>query len=143
MKLVIDANELFSAMIAKGRGRQTKKLDILFSDKVELFSPKLLFTEFERNREEIKSKSRFSDKDFDVFIGILTSRIEPVPIENFVDKLLEAKEITPHTKDLLYFALALKLDCAIWSGEKRLKEQSAVKVFNTKDLIELLLYNEL
>ncbi len=49
MKLIVDANELFSAIIAKGRGKQTKKLDLLFSDDVELFSPALLFRELEKN----------------------------------------------------------------------------------------------
>lgn len=136
MRLVIDANELFSTIIARGTGRWTKKLDILFSDSIEIFTPSLLFDELERNKEEIKSKSKFLDEDFEVFMGLLKARIKFVPPEYFLDELSEAEKISPHTKDSLYFALALKLDCAIWSGEKRLKEQSLVKVLNTKDLIK-------
>ena len=60
------------------------------------------------------------------------------PVEKFSDKLFEAGRVSPHSKDIPYFALALALDCAIWSGEKRHKEQSQVKVFNTKDLVKKL-----
>jgi len=136
MKLVIDAHELFSALIAAGRDRQTKKLEILFLGRVELFAPSLLFRELSRNSPEIKLKSRFSDIDFEEFVKTVKSRILLVPVEKFSDKLFEAKEMSPHPKDIPYFALALKLNCPLWSGEKRHKEQSGVKVFNTKDLVE-------
>ena len=96
MKVVADANELFSAVISKGRGWKAKTLDIFFSDDVKLSA-------------------------------------------QFLDKLDEAKETSPHAKDIEYFALALKFesDC-IWSEEARLKEQATVKVFNTDELWELL-----
>ena len=138
MELIVDANELFSAIIAKGRGLQTKKLDILFSDKVKLFAPSLLFKELnkQKNVEDIKLKSGFSDEDFNVFIKLLELRIEPVSNEDLADKISEAEEISTHEKDTLYFAAALKKNCPIWSGEKRLKEQSGVEVFNTKELID-------
>jgi predicted nucleic acid-binding protein len=44
----------------------------------------------------------------------------------------------PHLKDVEYFALALKLDCPIWSNEKAFKKQSRVKVISTKELISFL-----
>ena len=136
MKLIVDANELFSAIIAKGRGRDTKKLEILFSDKVELFAPVKLFYEMEKYAEEIKAKAGFSDLDFDVFVGILKLRIKSILTEEFADKLLEAKKICLDEKDVPYIALALKLNCPIWSGDKKLKEQRKVKVYNTKELVE-------
>lgn len=136
MKLVIDANELFSSIIAKGKGRLTKKLRILFSDKVKIFAPRELLKELDRNKEEIRQKSGFSEIDFNVFVGLLELNIEFIPSKDFSDKLPEAKEISPNDKDVPYFALALKLDSAIWSGDKAFKQQSRVKVFNTKDLIK-------
>jgi predicted nucleic acid-binding protein len=39
MRLVVDANELFAGIIAKGKELQSWTLDILFSDEVELFAP--------------------------------------------------------------------------------------------------------
>ncbi len=139
MKVVPDANELFSAAIAKGKGWKSKTLDIFFSDDINLSAPFRLLAELEKNREEIRSKSGFSNKDFDVFLGIIKLRINFVPLENFFDRLPSAKEISPHAKDMEYFALALEFnsDC-IWSEEELLKKQDKVKVFNTKELSKLL-----
>ncbi len=137
MKLIVDANELFSALIAKGRGKQTKKLDLLFSDDVELFSPALLFRELEKNRELIKRKAGFSDQDMETLIEILKLRIKVIPADTVLTALEKAKEICPQLKDAPYFAAALVLNCPLWSGDKKLKEQSIVRVLNTKELVEL------
>jgi len=47
-----------------------------------------------------------------------------------------ARPLAPHKsdKDIPYFALALKLNCPIWSNEPEFKEQSKIKIFNTQDL---------
>ena len=139
MKVVPDANELFSAVISKGKGWKAKTLDIFFSDDAKLSAPYRLLAELEKNRADIMSKSGFSHEDFDAFIGVLKLRIDFVPLEKFLDKLGEAKETSPHAKDMEYFALALKFksDC-IWSEEELLKKQDKVKVLNTGELWELL-----
>jgi len=136
MQLVIDSNELFAGIITKGKKLQSWTLDILFSNKVRLFAPFRLLAELDR--EEIKAKSGFSERDFNVFVEILKLRIEFVPLEIFLDKLTEAKELAPHLKDIEFFALALKFNLGIWSEEESFKNQSEVKVYNTKELIELL-----
>ena len=86
MLIVVDANELFSAMIAK-----KVTLDLLF------------------DKEDIKEFFK------------------------------EACKISPDSDDIEYFALALKLNCPIWSEDKALKKQSIVKVYSTSELIKLLL----
>jgi predicted nucleic acid-binding protein len=139
VKLVIDANELFSAIIAKGKKLQSLVIDIIFSDKIELFAPFRLLAELEKNREEIKRKSGFSDKEFDAFVEILKLRINFIPLEDFLDKISEAKDVSPDPKDIEYFALALKLKCKIWSEEKKLKQQNKVDVLSTNEVVELLL----
>jgi predicted nucleic acid-binding protein len=138
MKLVVDANELFAGIIAKGKKLQSWTLDILFSDEVELFAPFRLLAELEKNRDEIRSKSGFSLHDFEAFVGILKLRVRFIPLEKFLDKVPEAKELAPHLKDVEYFALALKLDCPIWAQEKAFKKQSRVKAFATSDLFSFL-----
>ncbi len=138
MKLVVDANELFAGIIAKGKNLQSWTLGIMFSDEVELFAPFRLLAELENNREEIRSKSGFFLHDFEAFVGILELRVRFIPLEQFLDKISEAKVLAPHLKDVEYFALALKLDCPIWAQEKAFKKQSGVKVFATSDLFPLL-----
>lgn len=83
MELIIDANELFSAVIALSRGRETKKTEIIFSDKVRLISPALLFYELEKYRELIKAKTGFTDTDLDVLIEIFKLRIKAIPLHEF------------------------------------------------------------
>lgn len=138
MKVVLDANELFSVIITKGRNWRSKALDIFFSDKAELSAPFRLLAELERNREEIRSKSGFSYEDFDVFIGLIKLRIDFLPLEDFLDKLDEAKKLSPHSKDIEFFALAFKLDAAVWSEEKSFKKQDKIRVFNTLELYKRL-----
>ena len=50
----------------------------------------------------------------------------------------EAEEISPDEKDILYFALALKLKCGIWSNDKRLKQQDQVRIYSTAELKEII-----
>ncbi len=138
MKLVVDANELFAGVITKGKKLNSWTLDVLFSDKVELFAPFRLLVELERNKEEIKDKSGFSERDFEAFIGIIKLRIMFVPLDEFSDKIADALKLAPHPKDAEYFALALKFGCALWSEEKAFKSHSDVEVFNSKELVEIL-----
>lgn len=141
MRLVVDANELFVGIIAKGKKLQSWTLDILFLANVELFAPFRLVAELEKNRDEIDEiidKSGLSLRDFEAFVGILKLRVRFIPLEQFFDKIPEAKELAPHLKDVEYFALALKLDCPIWAQEKAFKKQSRIKVFDTMELKPLL-----
>ena len=44
--------------------------------------------------------------------------------------------ISPDADDTAYIALALHLNCPIWSNDKKLKKQDKVKVITTKELLE-------
>jgi hypothetical protein len=50
MRVVVDANELFAGIIAKGKELQSWSLDLLFSDDVELVAPFRLLAGLEKNR---------------------------------------------------------------------------------------------
>jgi predicted nucleic acid-binding protein len=58
MKIVIDANVLCAALLAKG-----KTAELLFSDQIEPVAPELLFTELERHRKELVEKTKLSEND--------------------------------------------------------------------------------
>ena len=138
IKLVVDANEIFSAIIAEGRDQKTKKLDILFSEKVKLYAPSKLFEEIEKEKNALKLMrlSGFSEQEFNLFIELLKLRIHLIQTKDFFENIVQAKNLSPHDKDLPYFALALKLECPIWSGEKKFTNQQKIKIYNTKDLID-------
>ena len=131
MDLVIDANILFSLLIKKG-----KTEELLFKDTIHLFAPEFLFDEFEKYRELIKNKTKRNDKDFDRLMRILRERIKIVPNEETEKNISKAKNICPDENDVDYFALAMKLNCSIWSNDKVLKKQNTINVISTEELIK-------
>ena len=51
-----------------------------------------------------------------------SAKITFVSAEELKGKLHEADSISPDPDDVVYFALALKLNCVIWSNDKGLRE---------------------
>jgi len=127
MDLVVDANILFSALIKNGMTS-----DLLFKHRA--YAPEFIFVEFKKYKEEIKEKTQRTDDDFNELFDLFERNIILIPkeeIEPFIDK---AEEISPDSKDVVYIALAMKLHCALWSQDKKLKKQNIVKVYSTEEL---------
>ena len=134
MELVIDANEVISALISFFG----KTAEIIFSDKLELFAPEYLLEEINKYNGEILQKSKLSKEELDMLLSLIFLHIELVPFSEFGRFEEKASEICPDAKDAEYFALALKLGCSIWSEDKLLKRQNLVKILTTSELLNLL-----
>src|SRR3989338_6672142 len=132
MDLVFDANVLFSALIKEGFSYA-----LLFSGKLHLFTPELVFTELEKHKEELMNKTERTTGEFLRLVETLKRRIVIVPLEELIPFIEEAETLTPDPDDMAYFALALKLNCAIWRNDKKLKEQNKIKVYLTHELSKL------
>ena len=130
MILVIDANPFIAGFLRDSTSRR-----IILSEKVKLFSPDWLTNEFERNESELMDKFPNSDNFFETK-GILFKFVKVVSEKEYKLYIEEASKLTKHTKDVSYFALALSLNCAIWSDEKSFKQQSKVVVYSTSDLVK-------
>ena len=48
----------------------------------------------------------------------------------------DAERISPDFFDAPYFALALKLECPIWSNDKKLKQQKRIEIFSTEEMFQ-------
>jgi len=134
MEFIIDANILMSALIAT----EGTTYDLIFNNRIKLFSVDKLLEELEKYKPEILEKSGLSEYDFDIFVSLISAEIEFIPyseIEKFIPK---AEKITPDPNDIEYFALALKLNCSIWSNDKKFKKQDKVKVYSTEELVKIL-----
>lgn len=129
MLLVVDSNPLISLLISKGT-----KQDILFCDDIEPISPDWILFELGKHWKEICSKSKFSEDDLRLSLKLVRERVKPFSLGEYSDKLGEAEGISPHAKDNEFFALALKLNCAIWSDEAAFKKQDKVEVFSSEEL---------
>lgn len=129
MDLVVDANILFAALI-----KESKTSNLLFSDNFHLYTVDFVFNEFEKHKEEILEKTKRTTKEFYELLNVLKRRIIVIPLEELNSYIKKAEGISPDPNDVAYFALALKLYCAIWSNDKKLKEQNEVKIYATHDL---------
>lgn len=137
MLLVVDANVIFSSLIADGG---TFNVFLLNKDlkKFEFIAPEFLFIEVEEHFNEIVEKTKRPPSELKMVLGFLEKEIELIPFEEFRHLYAEAEKISPDQDDVQYFALSLKLGCAIWSNDKAMQKQSAVKVFATKELARFL-----
>lgn len=133
MLLVVDMNVLFSFF---KKHSFTRKL--LVNSDLELYSPEYALDELNKYLKEIMSKGKINIGVFELYKRILSWFVKFVPVSQYKDFRGEAELITPDPDDTQYFALALKLGCAIWSNDKLLKNQSEVKVFSTSELIREL-----
>ena len=132
MIVVVDANPLISLLIKPG-----KPLDLLLQEDLELVAPAWLFEEIEKYKELVYQKSGLEKGEADIIVSILKKRIRVVMENEFVSFRERAEKVCPDGKDVPYFALALYLRCALWSNDKRLKEQSVVVVYATHELMDV------
>ena len=133
MDLVVDANEIFAALI-----KESKAYELIFDERLHLFSTEFFFTEFEEHSKEIREKTGKTEEELNNLLDVLIKRIALVPMEELLPYLDEAEKISPDPDDVAYIALALKLKCAIWSQDRKLKEnQSKVQVYSTEDLVRM------
>ena len=134
--IVIDANILFASLIKHG---VTAKL--LFSENYRYFAPEFLFEEFSKYKKIILKKTHRSSEEFETYLNIMKNRIEIISITQITPFLKKAAEISPDPKDSVYLALAIKLDCDLWSNDRILKEkQSVVKIITTSEMLQAVNY---
>ncbi len=129
MKLVIDANPLFSALIKDGFA-----VNVIVNECFELYAPEFLFDEFLEHKKEILGKTKRSEKELNHLVDNLKEIVRIVPKNEFEPYLEEAKQLTSDIDDIFYLVLALKLNIGIWSNDKKLKKQDKVKIYSTEDL---------
>ena len=133
MELVIDANILFASLIKNG-----KTSELLSREDFELFTPEFILAEFSKYKEFLLKKTNRNEKDFQKYLNFLGRQIKIFPLSEIKPYIKEAIKISPDPKDVPYLALALLLNISIWSNDKRLKEQTIIKVFSTDDLIKYI-----
>lgn len=133
MQLIIDANILFSLLIKEG-----KAVEVFFNLDNKVYAPEFIIEEFEKHKQEILKKTNRTNDDFNNILNIIKNIICLVPKIEFEEYIEEACKISPDPNDIMYFALALKLNYPIWSNDKKLKDQSIIKVYSTHELLNVI-----
>jgi predicted nucleic acid-binding protein len=131
MRLVIDANILFSALM-----KNSLTAELIFKEDIHLSTPEFIITEFFKYEDLILKKTHRTKEEYIQIMHMLKSIITIVPKEEYSKFIEESEKFSPDPKDVLYLALALKLKCAVWSNDKKLKAQDKVKIYSTEDLRE-------
>ena len=137
MRLIVDSNRIIAALIKESGVRY-----ILLSPEFEFFAPDHLLLEIRNHVGEIIRKSKLSEDEFHVIFNILIERINIIPrseIEIYVD---EAKKIINDidSDDVPFIALALTVpNDGIWTEDKHFKKQNQIKIWNTSDLMQILM----
>ena len=133
--LVIDTNILFSFFKSDST---TRKIIYKLRGFLDLYTPEYAYDELQKYKEVIIKKAGISPEKFEEILGLLSHIIIPIPEDEYTDTIHEALKITPDLGDIDFIALAIKLNCPVWSNDKKLKQIKNVKVMNTSEIISLL-----
>ncbi len=105
----------------------------------EFFVPEFFLYELDEYKNLIKEKLdiRGARNTFNFLISELFKNITIIPEELYSDNLTTAAEIMRDIdeKDSPFLALAMTLNCSIWSNDQHFKRQTAAKTYNTDELI--------
>jgi len=108
---------------------------------IEFIAPEYTFTEILKHMDIIEKKAKLAPEDLRYVMDMLFSRIIIYPKEEYADCYIQAKEIMKDidADDAPFLALAMKTKVdGIWSEDKGFLQQHHVKVYTTKDLLELV-----
>ena len=133
MLLVVDTNILVSFF------RDNPVNNIISESRslgLELCCPQYAIEELKANKSDVLKYAQIDSEQFNKKLSELLKLVNVIPNESFKEFESQTKQLI-HDKDVPIFALALKLNCAIWSNEPRFKSQPKVDVFSNKDMIEL------
>lgn len=135
IRIVIDTNILISALIKD----DSVTARIIKSGIFEIYYPEDGMFELEKYRDYIikKRKKALQRKSFDYALSFLLESVNVVPSLLYEDKIREAYEIMRDIdeKDTPFLALALKLQCPLWSNDGDFEEQNLVEVYKTSYIL--------
>lgn len=136
MKLVIDANILFSALIKEES--ITRKL--MINDSLILLSPEFIIEEFLEHLNELENKVGIKSESLkEKFKELLRlSNIRLISKKSYKKFIKQAEKISPDIGNIPYFAIALLYNIPIWSNDKILKNQNSTIIYSTNELTKLL-----
>lgn len=135
MQLVIDANILISALLKDGITRE-----LLLDGELILYTPEFIIDEFFKHISLLANKAQTTKHALmDIAkVLIVESNITIISKDDVRSYIKKAEQISPDPDDVMYFAVALKLYCSIWSNDKKMKNQKHVSIYATHDLMKLL-----
>ncbi|MFH0837610.1 MAG: PIN domain-containing protein [Candidatus Aenigmatarchaeota archaeon] len=133
MRLVVDANVLFSAFLRKGVTRQ-----LILDRRLELFAPEFLIDEYTKHSNELIERSGLEKDNALRLISLLFARIVIVKTNELLLYKDAAKHLTTDENDEAYIACALATRADLWSRDRHLKT-GRIRCWSTEELAKKLI----
>lgn len=119
MKIVVDSNIIFSALIS---GKEIY-LDIF--KKNDVYMPDIVFPELNKYESHLIRKTKLGQNEFKIFVQMLFEEVVVIPkfaisVENWQNAYILCKNVDE--KDTPFIALSLELEIPLWTNDKALCE---------------------
>jgi len=92
-----------------------------------------------KHKGEFFERSKLTEEEFEEAVEFILEQITIVSKSEFSEYVPEAKKLlSEHLKDVSYLALALRLGCPVFSGDKVLKNllsKTSVEVLSPKEML--------
>ncbi|MEX0920300.1 MAG: PIN domain-containing protein [Candidatus Pacearchaeota archaeon] len=138
MKIVVDVNVVLSSLLGKGDSLKVFEFNSIFN-KFDFIAPEFLMEELNKHKKAFSERTKLPEEEFDEIFEFVLEQITFVSKSEFSEHFSKAKEIlSEHLKDVQYLALALKLNCSIFSGDKILKSllsKTPIEVLSPKEIL--------
>jgi len=138
IRFVVDTNTLISALLKDDS--MTAKL--LKSGVFDLYYPEDGLREIEYYRKYMISKRKrtLQSQSFEYALKFILESIRIIPSELYSHRLKDAYEVMKNIdeKDTPFLALALQLNCPVWSNDKHFKQQGIADTYTTAEVVRLL-----
>ncbi len=131
MKLVVDSNILIASLLKDGITRS-----LLMEAPIEFVSPEHMLAEIRKYRPVISKRAGLSEAEFDLLLALVTERISIVESETYRGRFPDAQRMIGKLDpgDVPFLALALKLDCGIWTYNAKHFEGTGVHIWTTGEV---------
>lgn len=143
MKIIVDTNIVFSALLSSGN--RIGKIILHSERNIQLFSCNFLKTELEKHHDKLVKLSKLSNSELAELEHILTHKI------TFIDERLLPSKLLLQTEELLasidpkdtpFVALAIHLNGKLWTGDMQLyrglKSKKFEDVLTSVELSEIV-----
>ncbi|MDD4653730.1 MAG: PIN domain-containing protein [Methanothrix sp.] len=136
MEIVLDTNILISSLLKNGLTR-----DLISLSPFKMYTVEYAKFEVEKHKDELLSKSKLDEDSFDYLTEFVFGKVSLIPMAELSPFKDEAIKIMREIdiNDSPFIALAMLLNCPIWSNDAHFKRQNVIKSYTTKEIISILL----
>ena len=131
MRIVVDTNIVFSALISSGN--TIPEIIIAPLGHLRFYTSEYLFAELENNKGKLQKASKLTEQEINKAKTKLFKYINTISLEIIPQEVWEVAEVLTFDidpDDIAFVALSIFLDAYIWTGDKALYNGLINKGFN-------------